>query len=334
MSHNLYKTKEGNYAYAGARELAWHRLGTTTKEAMTSKEAIKLAHLDYEVGIKELYTKINGSEIPIDTHNVTYNKDSGNIFGVVGSRYEVIQNWEAFDFLDGIVKDKIAMFETAGALGLGETIFITVKLPNNIRIKSNSEEQIENYLLFTSSHDGSGSIRVLFTPIRVVCNNTLNAALNGINSNNSWIIKHTKNARNRMFNIQQLFININNNIDALSNMFSRMNDFILTENQIRTVIYKSVLSKDEYILENENAIITGEIGTRKANLIYQLEKSIYKGVGQDIINPESAYGVFNGFTNYTQNVKKYKGDEDMFKSIYTKSSIADKAFKELSFMFN
>jgi len=328
MAHNLYMTSKGA-AYAGARELAWHRLGVTTKNAMTSEEAIKLAQLDYEVGIEKLYTSINGVSQWIDSHNVTYNKRNNHVFGVVGNRYEVIQNYEAFDFLDGIVKDKVAMFETAGALGMGETIFISVKLPNNIRIASLPDEEINNYLLFTSSHDGSGAIRVLFTPIRVVCNNTLSAALSTANGLNSWSIKHTKNARTRLQSVQNLFVRVNEEIEAMGYTFDRMVNFRMTEAQVDATIARIVLKDDEFVIDGERIQATKEISTNKKNIMYKLKSSIYKGVGQDIIDPSTAYGVFNGITSYVQNVKKYKNDEDHFKHA-NKSVLANKAYVELS----
>ncbi len=326
MAHNLMRTEKG-HAYAGARELAWHNLGVTTKDAMTSREAIELAQLDYEVGINPLHTIINNTSIPIVTHNVTYNKTSGNIFGVVGSRYEVIQNHEAFDFLDGIVKEKVAMFETAGALGLGETIFISVKLPNNVRLKSLPDEEINNYLLFTSSHDGSGTIKVLFTPVRVVCNNTLSAAIEM--STNAWSIKHTKNARNRLSNIQNLFEIAVEKINEMGLMLDKMANFRMTPDNIDAILASVILSKDEFVIEDGVPKLTKEISTNKNNLIYTVKKNIYTGVGQSILNPETAYGVYNGITTYLQNTKKYKTDEQAFTHINSKNNLSTKVYASL-----
>lgn len=332
MAHNLMKTEQG-YAYAGANELAWHRLGVTTDHVMTSKEAIKLAQLDYEVGINPLYTTINDTEIIVPTHSVTYNKQNGNIFGVVGQRYEVIQNLEAFNFLDGIVGEGEAAFHTAGALGMGETIFITVKLPQNVRIKSLPDEQIENYLLFTSSHDGSGAIKVLFTPIRVVCNNTLTAALTS--STSQWSIKHTKNARNRLSDIQKLFVIIKDEIDHLGKMFNVMHKAYLSDFAIDTLITKAVLNNDEYLMDKDDVLqLKSNVSSRKQNIIYQIKKNIYTGIGQDIINPNTAYGVYNGVTTYLQNAKKYKSDEDKFKALYSKKNIGNKVMDELNLVID
>jgi len=330
MAHNLMKTEKG-YAYAGAKQLAWHRLGVTTKDVMTAKEAIELAQLDYNVGISPVYANINGVIREATDNKVTFNERSGEEFGVVGSRYEIIQNLEAFTFLDNIVGEGNAAYHTAGALNIGETIFITVKLPQNIRLASAPNEQIENYLLFTSSHDGSGSIRVMFTPIRVVCNNTLDAALNGISKFNSWSIKHTKNAKNRMASIVNLFENVKDYVERLSFKFDKMNTTLLGRTQIESIIARIVLSDDEYILEGveQKVNLLYDISTRKRNVIRELNTAIYRGVGQDIINVDTAYGVYNGVTTYLQNHKKYKNDTDKFNMLYSKTNYGDKAMKIL-----
>ena len=93
----------------------------------------------------------------------------------MGKDYEVVQNMDAFSFFDAIVGGDGIQYETAGALGKGERIFITAKLPNYIKV--GNDDLIEQYLFLTTSHDGGGSITAAFTPVRIVCNNTLNAAL-------------------------------------------------------------------------------------------------------------------------------------------------------------
>ena len=326
MAHNLMNTEKG-HAYVGVGDLAWHKLGVTVKKAMTSKEAIELAQLDYKVGIKPLHAQFADGWVKVKSHNVTFNERTNNIFGVVGSRYEVIQNSEAFDFMDNIVQSKQAIFHTAGALGQGETMFLSVKLPKNIRLASLPDEEIENYLLFTSSHDGTGSIKILFTPIRVVCNNTLNAAVNSASS--SYVIKHTKNARNRLNDIQMLFMKIASDIDVIGDVLDRMAQKNYTETEVTNVIGKLVLKEDSYIMEEGRLILTKELTAVENNLIYNLKKSIYSGVGQSIIKPDTAYGIYNGVTSYLQNSKRYKTPEDQFKTIYQKANLGNKVFKLL-----
>lgn len=124
----------------------------------------------------------------------TIRTDTEQVLGVVGKDYEVLQNVDAFNFFDAVVGDAGIQYETAGALGKGERIFITAKLPGYIL--AGRDDSIEKYLFLTTSHDGFGSITAAFTPIRIVCANTLKAALR--NHTASIKIRHTANARERL----------------------------------------------------------------------------------------------------------------------------------------
>lgn len=122
--------------------------------------------------------------------------DNNTVLGVVGKDYHIVQNREAFSFFDSIVGGGNGiLYETAGAMGNGERIFITAKLPDYIRV-GNGDDITEKYIFLTTSHDGSGSITAAFTPIRVVCQNTLNASLR--NMSNVVRIRHTSGAKQRL----------------------------------------------------------------------------------------------------------------------------------------
>src|SRR6185437_618532 len=101
--------------------------------------------------------------------------DKQEVLGVVSDRYVPVQNRQAFSFLDCCVADGGLRYHTAGALGRGEKIFLLAKLPESIRVK-NSDDLVDKYLLLSNAHDGSAALRIFFTPIRVVCQNTLNLA--------------------------------------------------------------------------------------------------------------------------------------------------------------
>ena len=212
MAHNL-NFRNGEASFASRREKAWHGLGKVV-EAMTSEEAIVLGGLDFEVEKRPIFINtletldkteapkyksitrqlVPNPDITSDTkwlseyrRNILFQNQYATVrtdlnipLGIVKSRYHVIQNREAFDFIDSIIGKGVADYETVGALGNGETIFITCKLREEMLI---NKDVIDNYLLLSMSHDGSGSIVVMFTPIRVVCNNTLTLALEGKNKN-------------------------------------------------------------------------------------------------------------------------------------------------------
>lgn len=167
--------------YAG-REVPWHGLGKAVSEAPTSADAIRLAGLDWTVSPQDVYT--DGRKISGYKANV---RDSdGNVLGIVSDKYRIVQNTDAFDFTDALLQNDDGVFyETAGSLREGRTIWLLARMPKQ-RILG---DEFEPYLCFTNSHDGSGAIRVCMTPIRVVCNNTLNLALRG--ASRQWSARHT-----------------------------------------------------------------------------------------------------------------------------------------------
>lgn len=171
-------------------------LGQIVQDYPSSKEALQFAGLDFEVCKQPNRHHLDdGAEVVSKTSFYTYRPDIGAIPGDrLGKDYEVVQNIDAFRFFDAIVDGDGIQYETAWALGNGEKIFIAAKLPGYIKV--GSDDLIEQYLFLTTSHDGFGSIMAAFTPVRIVCNNTLNAALR--NCSNSIKIRHTANAKERL----------------------------------------------------------------------------------------------------------------------------------------
>ena len=171
MAHNLAATN-GRSALAYFGETPWHGLGTKLDEPATAAEAIAAAGLDYEVGLKPVITT---DGIPVPQRKAVVRSDTDDVIGVVGNNYVPIQNRQCFGFLDAVVAEGRLLYHTAGALGQGERVWLLAKLPSEIRVK-NSDDLVNKFLLLSNTHDGSSALRVFFTPIRVVCQNTLNLA--------------------------------------------------------------------------------------------------------------------------------------------------------------
>lgn len=171
MPHDLAQTN-GRTAMMYAGEAPWHRLGTHLDEPATAEEAIQAAGLNYDVELSSLQT-VNG--LPVPRKVAVVRSDTQRVLGVVGNTYRPVQNRDCFSFLDAVVAEGEVLYHTAGALGRGERVWMLAKLPAQIRVL-NSDDITDQYLLLTNSHDGSSSLRVFFTPIRVVCANTLAVA--------------------------------------------------------------------------------------------------------------------------------------------------------------
>lgn len=162
------------------RETPWHGLGTKVETAPTSAEALRLAGLDWDVVSRPIFNE-NGTEIPGWKANVRATDNA--TLGVVTDRYRICQNTEAFSFTDNLVGGDVR-YETAGSLRGGKAIWLLAKLPQT----KVAGDEVDPYLCFTNTHDGSGAIRACVTPIRVVCNNTLNLAFRG--AERQWKTKH------------------------------------------------------------------------------------------------------------------------------------------------
>ena len=181
MAHELkIRTQDGEAAMMYVDEAPWHRLGQKLDRPATAAEAIQAAHLDWGVAKEPLFTK-HGDEMVRVPGRFAMVPDDGwdepnhPVFGIVGAEYTPLQNRDAFGFFDGIVGEGEAIYHTAGALGEGERIWILAKLPSYIRVIG--DDITEKYLLLSNTHGGNGSVQVKFTPIRVVCENTLTMAL-------------------------------------------------------------------------------------------------------------------------------------------------------------
>jgi phage/plasmid-like protein (TIGR03299 family) len=168
MAHDL-AIVDGKASMMYTGEAPWHGLGTRLDNPATAAEAIVAAGLDYQVELARL-TTIDG--IPVPQRVAVVRSDTQDVLGVVSPAYVPVQNRQAFGFLDAIAAEGGIRYHTAGALRRGERIWLLGKLPGEIRVRG-SDDVTEKYLLLSNSHDGSSALRVYYTPIRVVCANTL-----------------------------------------------------------------------------------------------------------------------------------------------------------------
>jgi phage/plasmid-like protein (TIGR03299 family) len=168
MPHDL-ATTNGQPSMAFYGPSPWHGLGKRLAAPATAKEAIVASGLDFTVDLRPLMTE---DGLPVAKRRAVVRRDTDVVLGTVGSGYTPIQNVDAFQFLDEVAGEGHVRFHTAGGLGRGERIWMLAKLPGNLRV-SGTDDISKKFLLLSNSHDGSSSLRVFYTPIRVVCSNTL-----------------------------------------------------------------------------------------------------------------------------------------------------------------
>jgi phage/plasmid-like protein (TIGR03299 family) len=187
-------TNVDGFAYTG-RE-AWHGLGVKVEgEAMTAQQAIEAASLDWEIGTKEVYVRTNDDQLTtISGKRAIYRKDTEEVFNVMGARYTPVQNTEAFNLFDAVIGTGEAVYHTVGSLNRGRRVWILAKFQDDAKLDNG--DKMEKYLLLSNTHDGTSALRMQFTPIRVVCQNTLSCALSG-QTGGKFYFRHTLNVINK-----------------------------------------------------------------------------------------------------------------------------------------
>lgn len=208
--------------YTG-RTAPWHGLGISVLEAPASRDALELAGLDWRVVQRELITE-DGIQVAGFKANV---RDQDNrVLGVVTDRYKVVQNDEAFAFTDELLGEGIT-YETAGSLQEGRRTWILAKLPQRYII---SGDEITPYLVFMNSHDGTGAIKAAMTPIRVVCQNTLNLAL--ATAKRTWSTNHVGDIRGKMEDAKYTLLYADKYMAELGKSINKLSRQKLTDKQV------------------------------------------------------------------------------------------------------
>lgn len=209
------------------RETPWHGLGTRVQEAPSSSEALIKAGLDWNVVQEPIYTE---TEELIEGYKANVRDSDRKVLGVVTDRYKVIQNQEAFAFTDELLGEGVR-YETAGSLQGGKKVWLLAHMPHEYII---SGERISPYLLFSNTHDGSGAIKVALTPIRVVCQNTLNLALS--QASRSWSMIHTGNIQNKLQEAKDTLFMAEKYMDNLGKEFETLRMQSMTDKQVMEFI--------------------------------------------------------------------------------------------------
>ena len=294
------------------RETPWHGLGTRVMEAPSSEDALELAGLNWKVRQEPIYTD-NNLLIPGYKANVRDLDDK--VLGVVTDRYKVVQNDEAFAFTDGLLGEGVR-YETAGALLDGRKVWILARMPREFIING---EQISPYLVFSNTHDGSGAIKVAVTPIRVVCNNTLNLALS--TAKRSWSMVHTGDVQGKMEEAKQTLFMAEKYMSRLGREFETLRKIELTDRQVMDYI-KLLLP-----YENED----NSLHVRNINRLREdMQKRYFdapdlKDVGNNAYRFVNAVSDFATHSEPIRRTKNFK--ENLFSRTVEGNPLIDKAYQ-------
>ena len=333
-----------SFAENGRRERAWHGLGQVVNEPMFVKDALKLCHADFNVGLQkvvalseELQNAMDNGEfinaamlrdLLIDNTMATMRLDTNKSLGIVSDKYGIVQNKDAFKFVDMFCSGKFAnrdntpVIETCGVLGKGERIFVTAKFPKSIVLDAKRDDLVDMYVVFTTTHDGTGAVRCVCTPIRVVCNNTLNWAMK--ENIGRIAFRHSSKVMSRLdllneenaefaykaLNVAETYAN------GLKESFDHLRNIKLAERDLDNIIAQVVLAPDaaKEFMQTRN-IESDAIKTRGRNIFLGVKECLETGVGQEGQERGTAMWLLNGLTSYYQNEATERSEEIKFDSI-------------------
>jgi phage/plasmid-like protein (TIGR03299 family) len=271
-----------NIFYVG--DTPWHGLGQKIDEAPTVEAAIIAAGLDWTVDLKPVFLE-DGTKI--DSAQATVRSSDQSILGVVGTRYKPLQNKDAFAFFNPFVESGLCTLETGGSLSAGKKVWILARIGGS-DLPIVGDDVVRKFLLLSNSHDGTISVRVGFTPVRVVCANTLAMAHNN-DASQLIRIRHGKNTLTDLENVREVINLANQTFEATAEQYRKLATKTVNSADLRKYI-KVVLG----ITEEDK-----DLSTRSANQILEVTCLFENGRGNNLIGVRgTAWAAYNAATEY------------------------------------
>lgn len=287
-------------AYVEDRGTPWHGLGTPVPGLMTAAEALVAAELDWDVEFDTVQSS-TGRLFP--NKRMTVRASDGAPLGIVGDRYQIIQNRDAFAFADNIVDSGEAKYETAGSLHGGKRVFLSMELGHlDINVKGDDSET-KMYLMLTNSHDSATAAEGVITPVRVVCQNTLNVALAGAKA--SFKIRHTGNIDAKLLQAREALGVSFRYAEDFGRLADRLALKAVTDAQVLEILRTAVFPIDVDAASEER------VAEHASTLAYE------NYMTSDNLDPirGTAWGALNGIGEFIDYGMTYRGqtssDEDV-----------------------
>lgn len=297
MAHQLeIVNNQASMFYVG--ETPWHKLGQHFLTPPSTDEALVAAGLNWEVQLRPLFNEQGRKS----THKEIFRCDTNTALGVVGPSYHPLQNTQAFGFFQPLVESGLLAYETAGVLQDGKKVWILAKVAGD-PMQIAKDDIVDRYVLLSNSHDGTMAIRVGYTPIRVVCNNTLTMAL-GSTDSQLLRIRHTTNATTALAEIQKVMKVADASFEATAEQFRRLTQLQVNEKDL-----------DKYIrivfdLKSE------EDQKRESKILGRVIELFEGGRGNDLPSIKgTAWAAYQGVTEYLQ-YEAGKSEESRLNSLW------------------
>lgn len=322
MAHKIDNSKGFN-AFVAYQQPAWHGLGEIFTEPLTTIQALQRGGLDYPViKLPNIHILPNNEEVISEDSFFTCRTDVNKVLGSrLGKDYEVMQNVEALNVVDEILQSGRATIETAGAISDGKKVFICLRVNKDIIVTP--DDVVKQYVLIANSHDGSMAITATPTNIRVVCNNTLSAALRG--ANGAIKIRHTVNANVRLQEAAKVLNLISRNTEVNAENYNRMKSTVISKADMMNY-FGNIFCTPAEISDLQSGKKSGEVlSTRKQNILTDVLNFSNRGIGQaaalngkDGLNMWFAYNAVTGYITG----KKYSSKDDRANSMLFGSAAA------------
>ena len=257
MAHGIQN--DDSLFFVGATP--WHGMGVELPQLATAQEAIQAANLGWQVDKQPVITAQGKT---LADKFITVRSDTLEPLGVVGSQYTVLQNEHAFDFFDAVTQDPHGpKYETAGSLWNGRKVWMLAKMPEMMEVVPGDD--VAPYILLSNSHDGSSAIRIQFTPIRVVCQNTLNMAHGG--NGKTFKVRHSGDVLLKVSQAQDALGIIRHTVAETLDLYRALVAKVPTKEQVETVLTALFpdTKTDRAKLQRERVLSLAESGIGNGN---------------------------------------------------------------------
>ena len=352
-NYSMLENYDGRQSFAenGLKQRTIYNNGIVFDRPMFVKEALEACRANFEVRLRpiafitpDIESLIaNNENVPSEllkncfckSNMATVRTDKNICLGITSPSYGIVQNSKAFEFVDTLCsgletnRTEKPVIETCGVIGNGERIFVTCRMPQDIVLNSRRDDVINSYIVFTTSHDGTGSVKCMVTNVRVACENTLNFAMKHNTGRVSF--RHSKNVLNRLelneenakFAYKSLNL-YNEYQEYFKGAIEHLRNLKLAERDLDRILAEITLSDESRkVFFETNNINHEDIKTKGRNIFIGMKDSIENGIGQNLLESGSALWAINGITSYYQNNAKYKNDDIKFTNI-TEGSVYNK----------
>lgn len=295
-----------------AREKPWHGLGVRVEGALSSKEALEKSGLNWKVIQRSIFTDDN---ILIPSYKVNIRSKDNQILGIVTDRYKIVQNEEAFAFTDNLLGEGVT-YETAGSLQNGKRVWMLAKLPEAYKLLDDS---VSPYVVFTNSHDGNTAIRVAMTPIRVVCQNTLNLALH--DAKRIWATVHTGDINSKLNEARKTILLSEFYMDKLNKEAYTLSKKTITDRKVIEFIETIIPLPDNASKVQENNID-----------LLRTDMKLRYFEAPDLVNvPKNGWRFINAVSDFATHITPLRKTENYKENLFLKTiegnPLIDKAYE-------